>query len=203
MASPIAGNESFTNVENVAGQLKVLDVNNLTSYNLTAENATVDPAAVYSDLAPTWEGLTPVLAVATGAVLTDNSLNAINFPNSGADVSVTLPSATVGNVCVLVQSVAINNGATDNLIINAVSGDVFATGSILQSTNAGVLALPTAANGTDDILTYEASTTGANNIWNVGAKLYFSCTTEGVWHINDEQVTEVIGTAEGTWAFSS
>jgi hypothetical protein len=203
MASPIAGNESFTNVENVAGQLKVLDVNNLTSFNLTVENATVDPAAVYSDLAPTWEGLTPVLAVATGATLADNSLNAINFPNGGANVSVTLPSATVGNVCVLVQSVALNGGATDNLIINAVSGDVFATGSILQSTAAGVLALPTAANGTDDILTYAASTTAANNIWNLGAKLYFSCTTEGIWHINDEQVTDVIGTAQGTWTFSS
>jgi len=203
MASPIAGNESFTNVENVAGQLKVLDVNNLTSFNLTAENATVDPAAVYSDLAPTWEGLTPVLAVASGATLADNSLNALAYNNTGGAYSITLPSATVGNVCVVVQSVALSGSGTDALIINAVSGDVFATGSILQSTAGNVLSLPTAANGTDDILTFTPSATDANNIWNVGAKLYFSCTTQGIWHINDEQVTAVLTTAQGAWAFSS
>jgi len=182
MASPIAGNENFTNVENVAGQLKVLDVNNLTSYNLTAENATVDPAAVYSDLAPTWEGLTPVLAVVHTTVLTDNSLNAIAFANDGSNTgtfALTLPSATVGNVVVIVQNQAVGGGNTDAFSITTASGDVFTTGSIIQSSTGGVLDLPTAATGTDTILTYEASTNAANNIWNVGAKVYFSCTTAG------------------------
>ena len=203
MASPIAGNESFTNVENVAGQLKVLDVNNLTSFNLTAENATVDPASVYSDLAPTWENLTPVLAVADTAVLTDNSLNAIAFANDGgggATFELVLPSATVGNVVVIVQNQALAGGNTDALSITAAGTDVFTTGSIITSSATNVLAAVVSAAG-NNVLTYEASTTAVNNIWNLGAKVYFSCTTAGQWHINDEHVTNVL-TAQGAWTFS-
>ena len=202
MASPIAGNESFTNVENVAGQLKVLDVNNLTSFNLTAENATVDPASVYSDLAPTWEGLTPVLAVVDTTVLTDNSLNTVAFANGGAALGLILPSATVGNVVVIVQNQALADGATDAFSISAAGTDVFTTGSIITSSAANVLSAVVSAD-TNSVLTYETSTNGARNIWNLGAKIYFSCTTAGQWHINDEHVTTVLGSnAEGAWTFS-
>ena len=48
MASPIAGNENFTNVENLVGQVRVLDVANLNATTLVSQTETVNSASFTS-----------------------------------------------------------------------------------------------------------------------------------------------------------
>ena len=210
MASPIAGNESFTNVENVAGQLKVLDVNNLASYNLTAEVAVVDPATVVSTLTPTLEGLTyNSTPLTTGSTATVNTLNLIAYLD-GADavLAITLPAATVGARVAFTQNGVIDTVYSANdLTFTCAAGETFTIGNNLVTTTANVLAAGSESATGNNTLTYAGGTTNATqrNIFQLGCTLMFHCTVAGTWNLNIDLITSVagLGNLDSTFAFST
>jgi len=195
MASPIAGNESFRNVENVTASgaetaLDSVDVSQLNVNVLTTENNLDITTTLLSNVKPSLEGL-PVTDH-TGQVA-PNYVEGINISdyNGSAGVGsrvVQLPAATVGKVVVHLQAGAVSsNSAALEFDTLKTAGDYFAPGTNLESrTGAGAGTLPI-------IFASSASTTpysqdldylgNANSTLGAGALIYFWCTKQGEWHV--------------------
>jgi hypothetical protein len=209
MASPIAGNESFTTVENTVGQLDRLNVADVRAFDLVTQNLLIEDNARISSLKPSLEGLTTgVDDVAEGATVTittadpapSNYLiaNAYTGAGGGAAVNTTviLPAA-VENATVVMLFTTANAGNTGNLIINCAAGEVFLAGTTLKS--AGVTVVQSVAG--DNTLTYTPDGTPGDNLLNQSSRLYFMCTNAGVWRMNFKLNLDE-NTNAGTFAFS-
>ena len=199
MASPIAGNESFTNVENLVVQVPVLDVNELNVANLLTENSTVTAETRISALKPSLEGLA-VATLATGGAVTYAAGVSVNNFTGGAAQAGTLPSATVGSVVVHYQS-ADTTGGTATLTFSCATNESFATGSnILTTAGAAVIpATPSVAG--DNTLTFTPAN-ATTNILTIGCMIYFTCTQAGIWHVNSD-LSGTHAQVTGTFAFST
>tara|TARA_B100001094_G_scaffold317682_1_gene360378 strand:- start:2422 stop:3027 length:606 start_codon:yes stop_codon:yes gene_type:complete len=201
MASPIAGNESFTNVDNLVGSLNNLDVASLTVNTVVAENATIDTQSLLSDLKPTFEGLA-VATVATGAnlVYAANTITVNNFTEAAAQ-QVNLPAATAGTIVVHAQAIdTAGDGSAGTLTFDCVGTDVFFTGSNIRSTNAGAGTMDTSTAGETQLVFTPANAT--TNLLTVGCKVYFWCVNDGTWHIAADLSTEP-AVSTGTFAFAA
>ena len=196
MASPIAGNENFTNVENLVGSLNLVDVASITANTVVAENATVDTQSLLSDLKPTLEGLA-VATVATGANLTyaANTISVNNYTGAAAQ-QVTLPAATAGTIVVHAQAID-TAGGTLTLTFDCAGSDVWFTGSNIRTTTGG---FDTSAAGETQLVFTPANAT--TNLLTVGCKIYFWCVSDGTWHIAADLSTEP-AVATGEFAFAA
>jgi len=197
MASPIAGNESFTNVENLTGQVPVLDVNELNVSNLLTETSTVTAETRISALKPSLEGLT-VAAVTGSVTYAANTISVSDYDGSAA-VSILLPAATAGTVVVHAQGVDTNHATAADLTFNCAGTDVWFTGSNIRTTTGGFDT--SVADETQLVYTPEAG--GATtNLLTVGCKIYFWCVSDGTWHIAADLSTEP-AVATGEFAFAA
>ena len=196
MASPIAGNENFTNVENLVGFLTLVDVASLTANTVVAENATIDTQNLLSDLKPTLEGLA-VATVATGANLTyaANTVTVNNY-TGGAAQQVNLPAATAGTIVVHAQAID-TAGGTATLTFDCVGSDVWFTGSNIRTTTGG---FDTSTAGETQLVFTPANAT--TNLLTVGCMIYFWCVSDGTWHIAADLSTEP-AVATGEFAFAA
>ena len=201
MASPIAGNESFTNVENLTGQVPVLDVNELNVSNLLTETSTVTAETRISALKPSLEGLT-VTTVATGAAVTYVAgINVNNFTEAAAQAT-TLPAATVGTVVVHYQSADTAGDASGGtLTFSCATNEVFATGSNILTTDTSTVVPATSSVAGNNTLTF-TPVNAATNILTVGCMIYFICTQAGTWHV-DADLSGTHAQVTGTFAFST
>ena len=197
MASPIAGNESFTTVENTVGQLDRLNVADVRAFDLVTQNLLIEDNARISSLKPSLEGLSAAETAADGATTTLTGVNNIvlsTFRGNAATV-VNLPAATENATVVLLFTTG--NTGTNTLTINCASGEEFLTGTTLKS--AGVTVVQSVAG--NNRLVYTPGTTAANLV-NMGTRLYFLCTNAGVWRMNSRfNCGET--TAAGAFVFST
>ena len=197
MASPIAGNENFTNVENLVGSLNLVDVASLTANTVVAENATIDTQNLLSDLKPTLEGL--AVAAVTGSVTYAANTISVSDYNGSAAVSILLPAATAGTVVVHAQGVDTSNVTAAALTFDCAGTDVWFTGSNIRTTTGGFDT--SVADETQLVFTPEAG--GATtNLLTVGCKIYFWCVSDGTWHIAADLSTEP-AVATGEFAFAA
>jgi hypothetical protein len=153
----------------------------------------------YTSLRPAKTGLT-VNDLATGAAitLTNNALNVVNYTGAAAAVA-TLPAATSGSVCVYVQSKD-TAGGVNTLTFNCAGSDVWATGSVIESTNLNEITYDTSvANETNLVFT---PANAATNILTTGCKIYFTCFEDGVWNI-DFEMTQAAAAITGAFAFAA
>ena len=199
MASPIAGNESFTNVENLTGQVPVLDVNELNVSNLLTETSTVTAETRISALKPSLEGLA-VTALAKGAAVTYvDGVNVNDFTGAAAQAG-TLPAATVGTVVVHYQAND-TTGGTNTLSFSCATNEVFATGSNILTTDTSTVVPATTSVAGDNTLTFTPAN-AATNILTIGCMIYFTCTQAGIWHV-DADLSGTHAQVTGTFAFST
>jgi len=197
MSSPIAGNENFTNVENLVGSLNLVDVASITANTVVAENATIDTQNLLSDLKPTLEGL--AVAAVTGSVTyAANTISVSDYDGSAA-VSILLPAATAGTVVVHAQGVDTNHATAADLTFNCAGTDVWFTGSNIRTTTGGFDT--SVADETQLVYTPEAG--GATtNLLTAGNMIYFWCTKAGEWHVAADLSTDVLATT-GTFQFAA
>ena len=197
MASPIAGNESFTTVENSVGQIDRLNVADVNAFNLVTQNLLIEDNARISSLKPSLEGLdsTAETANTTATTLTGvNNLVLTNFAG-GASTTINLPVATENATVVLLFTTG-NTGA-NTLTISCASGEVFLAGTTLKS--AGVTVVQSVAGNNTLVYTPAGTTT---NLLNMSTRLYFVCTNAGVWRMNSKfNCTDT--TTTGAFVFST
>lgn len=199
MASPIAGNESFTNVENLTGQVPVLDVNELNVSNLLTETSTVTAETRISALKPSLEGLA-VATLAKGATVTYAAgVNVNDFAGDAAQAG-TLPAATVGTVVVHYQAND-TTGGTNTLSFSCATNEVFATGSNILTTDTSTVVPATSSVAGNNTLTFTPAN-AATNILTIGCMIYFTCTQAGIWHV-DADLSGTHSQVTGTFAFST
>jgi len=199
MASPIAGNESFTNVENLVGTLNLVDVASLTANTVVAENATIDTQNLLSDLKPTLEGL--AVAAVTGSVTYAANTISVSDYDGSATVAILLPAATAGTVVVHYQSVDTNNATAGTLTFSCATNEVFATGSNILTTDTSTVVPATSSVAGNNTLQF-APAGAATNILTVGCMIYFTCTQAGTWHV-DADLSGTHAQVTGTFAFST
>jgi len=199
MASPIAGNESFTNVENLTGQVPVLDVNELNVSNLLTETSTVTAETRISALKPSLEGLT--VAAVTGSVTYAANTISVSDYDGSATVAILLPAATAGTVVVHYQSVDTNNATAGTLTFSCATNEVFATGSNILTTDTSTVVPATSSVAGNNTLQF-APAGAATNILTVGCMIYFTCTQAGTWHV-DADLSGTHAQVTGTFAFST
>ena len=199
MASPIAGNESFTNVENLTGQVPVLDVNELNVSNLLTETSTVTAETRISALKPSLEGLA-VTTLAKGATVTYVAGINVNDYTGAAAQAGTLPAATVGTVVVHYQAND-TTGGTNTLSFSCPTNEVFATGSNILTTDSSAVVAATPSVAGNNTLTFTAANANTN-ILTVGCMIYFTCTQAGIWHV-DADLSGTHAQVTGTFAFST
>jgi len=209
MASPIAGNESFRNVENVtaSGAETALDSVNVSQLNvnvLTTENNLDITTTLLSNVKPSLEGL-PVTDH-TGQVA-PNYVEGINISdyNGSAARAVQLPAATVGKVVVHLQAAAVGAGGADlEFDVLKTAGDYFAPGTNLLSLSAGP-ALPLVFSSSAATTPYSTDLDFegvANSTLGAGALIYFWCTKQGEWHVAHDLASSAT-VATGIFTFSS
>jgi len=178
MASPIAGNESFTTVENTVGQIDRLNVADVRAFDLVTQNLLIEDNARISSLKPSLEGLaTDETADETGDTLTGTNNLVLTDFRGNASTTINLPVATENATVVLLFTTANTDGST--LTINCASGEEFLAGTTLKS--AGVTVVQSTA-GNNRLVYTPAGTTA--NLVNMGTRLYFMCTNAGVWRMN-------------------
>jgi hypothetical protein len=198
MASPIAGNESFTTVENSVGQLDRLNVADVRAFDLTTQNLLIEDNARISSLKPSLEGLSAAEdanEADTPITLTGVNNIVLSDFNGAATTIVNLPAATENATVVLLFTTG--NTDVNTLTINCASGEEFLAGTTLKS--AGVTVVQSTAG--DNRLVYTPGTTAANLV-NMGTRLYFLCTNAGVWRMNSSfNCGET--TAAGAFVFST
>ena len=208
MASPIAGNESFRNVENVTASgaetaLDSLNVSQLNANTVTTENNLDITTTLLSNVKPSLEGL-PV-TTHTGQVAPNyaEGINVSDYVGTAAR-SVQLPNAVAGTVVVHLQAAAISsNSAALEFDVQKTRGDHFAPGTNLESrTGAGAGAAPAIFASSAATTPYSTDLDylgNANSTLGAGALIYFWCTQEGEWHVTHDLA---IGTAVVTGVFT-
>jgi len=199
MASPIAGNESFTTVENSVGQLDRLNVADVRAFDLVTQNLLIEDNARISSLKPSLEGLSAAETANeadTPITLTGTNNIVLSDFNGGAATVVNLPAATENATVVLLFTTG--NTGTNTLTINCASGEEFLAGTTLKS--AGVTVVQSVAG--NNRLVYTPGGTTTANLVNMGTRLYFLCTNAGVWRMNSRfNCGET--TATGAFVFST
>ena len=198
MSSPIAGNENFTNVENLVGQVQILDVANLNATTLLSQTETVNAQALLPNVKPSLEGLTvnPVLSTAAPNYLP--GINRTGYNGLSASDGI-LPAATVGTVVVYLQTVD-TNGGESTLEFDCAGGDVLATGSVIETrTDAGAADFDVSTVG-ETILQF-VPTAADTNLLTAGNMIYFWCTKAGEWHVAADLSTDVLAVT-GTFQFA-
>jgi hypothetical protein len=212
MASPIAGNESFRNVENVTASgaetaLDSVDVSQLNVNVLTTENNLDITTTLLSNVKPSLEGL-PV-TTHTGSAA-PNYVEGINVSDYNGSVAVgartvQLPAATVGKVVVHLQAGAVvAGGAALEFDVLKTAGDYFAPGTNLLSLSAGP-ALPLVFSSSAATTPYSTDLDWAgvaNSTLGAGALIYFWCTKQGEWHVAHD-LASAATVATGIFTFSS
>lgn len=179
MASPVAGNESFSNVENLSAQVASLNVSQLNVNVLTSENEVVNDQSLLGNVKPSLEGL--IVTDHTGQTAPNYvaGINVSDYTNAARTVQ--LPSATVGTVVVHLQAgEGIGTGALE---FDCASGDAFDAGALLPSITAGALTYVAPTNDTNSNLDYNSGGV-ANTILGAGSMIYFWCTSAGTWHVH-------------------
>jgi len=201
MASPIAGNENFTNVENLVGQVKVLDVANLNATTLVSQTETVNQQALLPNVKPSLEGLTvnPVLGVAAPNYLP--GINRTTYNGTTAS-DVILPAATVGTVVVHLQTVDPNNANAADLEFDCAGSDVFATGSVIETRSGAAATFDVSTEGETKLIFGPEAGGATTNLLTAGNMIYFWCTKAGEWHVAADLSTDVLATT-GTFQFAA
>jgi len=153
----------------------------------------------YTSLRPAKTGLA-VNDLATGAsiTLTNNALNVVDYTGAAA-AAVALPAATSGSVCVYVQSKD-TAGGTNTLTFNLAGTDVFATGSVIESTGSSEITYDVSTAGETQLVFTPAN--AATNILTTGSKIYFVCFDDGTWNI-DFEMTQAAAAVTGVFAFAA
>jgi hypothetical protein len=152
-------------------------------------------------ITPGYTGLT-VSTVATAATLTyvANTITVNNFTGAAAQL-VTLPEANVGVVVVHAQSVD-TTGGTNTLIFDCAGSDAFQTGSVVESRTASAVSFDTSIVGETRLVYTPAN--AVTNLFSIGSKIFFSCTTNGIWTINfDFKMNPASTGTTGTFAFAA
>jgi len=215
MASPIAGNESFRNVENVtaSGAETALDSVNVSQLNvnvLTTENNLDITTTLLSNVKPSLEGL-PV-TTHTGSVA-PNYVEGINVSDyDGSTITgartVQLPAATVGKVVVHLQAGAVGaGGAALEFDTLKTAGDYFAPGTNLESrtssgTTTGALPVVFSSSASTTPYSQDLDWVGvANSTLGAGALIYFWCTKQGEWHVTHD-LASASTVVSGVFTFS-
>ena len=197
MSSPIAGNENFTNVENLVGQVQILDVANLNATTLLSQTETVNAQTLLPNVKPSLEGLTvnPVLGTAAPNFLP--GINRTGYNGSSASDGI-LPAATVGTVVVYLQT--LDTAGTATLEFDCAGGDVIATGSVIETRNASAQTFDVSTEGETKLTFTPANAT--TNLLTAGNMIYFWCTKAGEWHVAADLSTDVLAVT-GTFAFAA
>lgn len=197
MASPIAGNESFSTVENTIGQLDRVEVADITAFNLNTQNLLVEGETRITNLVPALTGLTNATAAEnTSTPLTSNTFVVSAYAGAGGATTHVLSAATLGDVIVILFAAPITS--TNTLTISCAAGEQFKTGSTLST--AGVTVVQSAAG--NNTLVYTPNGTAGNNLLNQFTKLYFMCTNVGEWRMAGVFNCDT-NTAAGAFAFST
>lgn len=211
--SSVAGNQYFTNVENLPGSLSQLNVANLKSGGdaLVASNFSANGVVLNVTPNLTNLGATTVQPTAGGTAVEaeKNTYLYSTYDGSTSSATLKLPVAEAGVSFVLVQ--AVTNSGTNDLIIQTntpiVSGasqDVFATGNVVTNQSGSNLAAETSAAGANT-LTVTFGSTADTQLFDMGSRLVFTCVKTGEWNVNHEVHLGplAIGDAvEGTLVFS-
>ena len=159
-------------------------------------NFTTDVLGI--NLQPTLAGQT-VTAKATGATVAYVAGINVNPFTGAAQQITTLPAATVGVVCIHAQSKD-TAGGTAFLRFDCAGSDVFATGSVIESTATNALTFDVSTAGETELKFTPAD--AATNCMSTGSRIYFYCTTAGIWNISTD--LDSIGTGvTGTFVFAA
>jgi hypothetical protein len=159
-------------------------------------NFTTDVLGI--NIQPTLAGQT-VTAKATGATITYVAGINVNPFTGAAQQITTLPAATVGVVCIHAQSKD-TAGGTAFLRFDCASTDAFATGSVIESTATSALTFDVSAAGETELKFTPAN--AATNCMSTGSRIYFYCTTAGIWNISTD-LRAVGSGVTGTFAFAA
>ena len=213
MASPIAGNESFRNVENVTASgaetaLDSLNVSQLNANTVTTENNLDITTTLLSNVKPSLEGLPVTTHTGQPAPNYVEGINVSDYDGTagvGAR-SVQLPAATVGKVVVHLQAGAISsNSAALEFDTLKTAGDYFAPGTNLESrTGDGAGTAPVIFSSSAATTPYSQDLNylgNANSTLGAGALIYFWCTKQGEWHVAHD-LASAIGVTTGVFTFS-
>jgi hypothetical protein len=159
-------------------------------------NFTTDVLGI--NIQPTLAGQT-VTAKATGATITYVAGINVNPFTGAAQQITTLPAATVGVVCIHAQSKD-TAGGTAFLRFDCAGTDAFATGSVIESTATNALTFDVSTAGETELKFTPAN--AATNCMSTGSRIYFYCTTAGIWNISTD--LDSIGTGvTGVFAFAA
>ena len=159
-------------------------------------NFTTDVLGI--NIQPTLAGQT-VTAKATGATITYVAGINVNPFTGAAQQITTLPAATVGVVCIHAQSKD-TAGGTAFLRFDCAGTDAFATGSVIESTATNALTFDVSTAGETTLKFTPAN--AATNCMSTGSRIYFYCTTAGIWNISTD--LDSIGTGvTGVFAFAA
>ena len=159
-------------------------------------NFTTDVLGI--NIQPTLAGQT-VTAKATGATITYVAGINVNPFTGAAQQITTLPAATVGVVCIHAQSKD-TAGGTAFLRFDCAGDDAFATGSVIESTATSALTFDVSAAGETELKFTPAN--AATNCMSTGSRIYFYCTTAGIWNISTD--LRAVGTGvTGVFAFAA
>ena len=175
-------------------------VRSLAGFQNGTKNSTTGAVTTrYTSVRPDKTGLA-LNDLATGAAitLTNNALNVVDYTGAAAAVA-TLPAATAGSVCVYVQSKD-TAGGTNTLTFNCAGTDVWATGSVIESTGSSEITYDISTAGETNLVFTPAN--AATNILTTGSKVYFVCFADGVWNI-DFEMTQAAAAVTGTFAFAA
>ena len=159
-------------------------------------NFTTDVLGI--NIQPTLAGQT-VTAKATGATITYVAGINVNPFTGAAQQITTLPAATVGVVCIHAQSKD-TAGGTAFLRFDCAGTDAFATGSVIESTATSALTFDVSAAGETELKFTPAA--AATNCMGIGSRIYFYCTTAGIWNISTGLIPVGSGVT-GTFAFAA
>ena len=213
MTSPIAGNESFTNVNTLAAQVPSLDAGSVRVKSLVPYASKPPLSDPGQDSETDGTAATPqtidvggTTANPAGGVLRNNTIIQSNW-TGGTATAVTLPAALAGSVVVIHQN-AVPTGGANNLVISCASGDAFVANSCVNYGIAGATAqiatglLTFSAQG-DNTLTVATDNTVC--AFSLGSMLYFNCTDNGLWHVSHDliAVDAVTVAADNALAFST
>ena len=150
------------------------------------------------NIQPTLAGQTVTAKATAGAVTYVAGINVNPFTGAAQQVT-TLPAATIGVVCIHAQSKD-TAGGTNFLRFDCAGTDAFATGSVVESTAANALTFDVSTVGETELKFTPAA--AATNCMSTGSRIYFYCTTVGIWNISTD--LDSIGTGvTGTFVFAA
>ena len=138
--------------------------------------------------------------VATSASLTyaANTITVNDFDGDAAQ-AVTLPAATVGTIVVHAQSDDCPRG-TGVLTFTCASGDVYRTGSKMESRATGTVQTIDTSAASETILTYTPAAATTNSLTH-GCYLYFTCHEKGTWNFAyDLSTSNLSDTGAAVWS---